>query len=238
MKIDVRSNIDEVLGWLSDIQQKQLPFATVLALNNTAIIIRKDAAAALKENGSAKPFTTSENAFFITRANKSNLVVEIGYKDIQARYMKWQLGGGKRTATGFEVKLRSMGILPMGYVTVPAAIQLDSYGNIPKAVLTTIIGQLTTSLRVFKGKGKRAHADALFVVLPGDRVAGRLHPGIWQRIERGNASNIKPLIFFVTAANYRATKFFDFQGVGQKTYEREFPGQMTAALAEAVSTAR
>lgn len=240
MLIDVRENRDEVLGFLTYIQQKQLPFATSVALNRTAVLCRSDAAAASKENGTAKPFTTSENAFYISPSHKTNLVAEIGYKDIQLRYMKWQLGGGQRTAKGFEVKLRAMGVLPSGYVTVPASIQLDSYGNIPRSVLATIIGQLATSLRVFGGRGKRMHGNALFIVLPGsaDHRTGKMHPGIWQRIERGGSSNIKPLIFFVSAANYKATKFFDFQGVAQKTAEREFPGQMTKALDEAVSTAR
>lgn len=236
MLIDLQSNISEAVGWLRTIRNEQLPFATSLALNRTAGLIRTDASARSSAALTAKPFTTGTNAFFIKSSNKNYLTAHIGYKDIQLRYMKWLLGGGDRVAKGFEVKLRSMGLLAAGYVTVPAQIKLDRYGNISKSTLSTILAQLASGMKVFSGRGKRLHADAVFVVKQGDR--SRLHPGIWQRIERGTGSNILPLILFVPSARYRAGKFFDFQGGGKVVAHKEFPAQMRKALDEAEASAR
>lgn len=240
IKIDVKMDIDRALQKLRDVAENQVPYATSKAINATAKLVRKAVAAGSKSM-SATAFSTSENALFITPSNKRDLNAVVGYKEIQARYMAWQIGGGKRVAKGFELKLRGMGILPSGYVTVPGiGIKLDNYGNISQKTLATIFGMLSSGSRVYAGKGKRMRGEVLFVVKPGDsdNRTKHLKPGIYQRIERSGRSKITPLIMFVSSANYIARKFFDFHGIAKKTVADEFPAQFRAAIAEAMRTAR
>lgn len=250
LKVNVKADFSDVRAMLAGYPTRQIPFATSLALNRAADFVVDEVSKESQNKLSAKPFTTGKNAFYVRRSSKYNLSAEIGYKTLQARYMKWLLGGGQRVAKGFEAKLRGMGILPNGYVTVPgAAMKLDSYGNMPMAALGQILSQLASmgmasrgsaSVRVFAGRGKRAHGQVLFVVPPNssDARTRGMHPGIWQRIERGGASVISPLIMYVQHAQYRPGKFFDFSGVATKAavdgFRREFP----RALEEAKAAAR
>ncbi len=238
--ISVQQDFDKLTANLGELAKSQVPFATSRALNDTAAAVRT--AAALGAKGmTARPFTTSENALFVIPSTKTNLVAVVGYKDIQARYLKWQIGGGRRVAKAYEVKLAAMGVLPPGYVTVPGAgVTLDMYGDIPMATITTILGMLASGLRIYKGRGKRMHEQGVFVVRPGssDHRVRHLKPGIYQRLENTKASVIRPLIMFVTAASYQAGKFFDLDAIVARTAASTFPAAFEQRMAEAMATAK
>mgnify|MGYP003110665948 FL=1 len=117
MKVDVKSNINEITKWTTNAQKKQIPFATSVAINNTLFDLKKEMAKQMdKKLDRPTPFT--KRGFFINKAKKNLLVGVLLMKDIVANYMQFQIEGGTRT-TGKQI--------PVPYK--PNA-RLNKFGNI------------------------------------------------------------------------------------------------------------
>src|SRR5574337_1071612 len=188
-----------------------------------------------------RPFTTGAGAMYVKRADKATLTAEVGYKDIQARYLRWQIAGGARVQKGFERALTGLGLLPAGHVATPGAgLKLDAFGNIPRAQLVQILGQLKSGVSVFSMRGKRVSRQGLFVILPGATApqARHLTPGIWRRGEGASwrDRHAVPLIHYIEAAAYHPR--LDLEGAARRVVDARFPAEFAAAWQQAVSTAR
>lgn len=240
ISISVRTDIQQLVRKLDSVQREQVPFAASRAINAVAIDVQAAISDETRAKLDAKPFTTGRGALYVQRSNKRRLMAEVGFKTIQARYMQYQVAGGRRSHKGFEGALRGLGVLPPGFVTVPGAgIRLDGYGNIPRRVLTEILGQLRSRKGTFQGRGKRLTLRAPFVVLPGNRAERTKHlaPGIWQRINDAEGTGtLRPLILYIDGADYRAR--IDLQRTANNTVAARFSGHMRAELAAALASAR
>jgi len=117
MQISVKSNIKEITKFTTNVQKKQIPFATSVAINNTLFDLKKEMAKQMdKKLDRPTPFT--KRGFFINKAKKNLLVGVLLMKDIVANYMQYQIEGGTRT-TGKRI--------PVPYK--PNA-RLNKFGNI------------------------------------------------------------------------------------------------------------
>jgi len=222
------SDLERKISKLVRDSERQIRYATAVALTRTA---RAVPAAASKELESVfdkpKPFTTKPSAFFTQPATKARQYSVVGFKDAQARYMRFGITGGTRTPKGFERKLSGLGILPPGWIVTPGAgAHLDGHGNIPLRTLNKIIDALQ--------KGGPGRTGRLFVVRPGDTNprAKHLHPGIYQARER----QLTPILLFAMSAAYQPR--FDFAGVVQKVKAETFPEEFRRAYENAQKTAR
>jgi len=98
MHISVKSNVKQVAKQLQRLHKKQIPFATMLALNDMAKEISRDhlpKQAHKTFDGGATDFT--KRGFKYTTASKTNLTASVYIDDIQADYLKYQIDGGTRT---------------------------------------------------------------------------------------------------------------------------------------------
>lgn len=134
MRISIDHDLKKLTKKLNNIERKQIPFATAKALTDTA----KDAQTASKKAMIKKldrptPFTLRGVA--IQRATKTKLQSVVYIKDIQAKYLRWQISGGTREA-------RNKALL------IPQGIRLNKYGNMPKGRLS----KLRTKDNIFSGK--------------------------------------------------------------------------------------
>lgn len=113
---------------------KQIPFATAVALTNTARAIEKAQVVAFKRNlDNPTPFTLK--SIGSTAARKSNLVARIYVRDIAAQYLEpFEFGGVH--------KLNSRALLN------PKNIKVNQYGNLSRNKM----GQLKGKDNVFIGK--------------------------------------------------------------------------------------
>lgn len=253
MLINIADNALDVMRELDEIQHKQLPYATMVAINNTAA---KAVAAEEREIkdvfNNPTPYTLG--AVARTYANKQNLAARIYLKDFAgkgtpaSKFLASEIEGGARKMKRFEIALQSVGALPSGFRIVPgAAAKLDSYGNMDRGQIVQILsffkafpemgykGNMTDKKRAALARGNKrtgAMGYVYFVGRPGDR----LPLGIWQRFTQGHGSLIKPVMIFVPHANYK--KLYDFTYVGQKVIDREFIGEMKLAAEMALRTAR
>src|SRR5574337_873685 len=225
--VSVASNVRKVIGGLDAAFAKQAPFATALALTRTAQAIPAALGAAARSVfDRPRPFTTGAGAMYVKRADKASLTAEVGYKDIQTRYLRWQIAGGARVQKGFERALTGLGLLPAGHVVTPGAgLKLDAFGNIPRAQLVQILGQLKSGVSVFAGRGKRMSRQGLFVILPGATAhqARHLTPGIWRRGEGASwrDRHAVPLIHYIEAAAYHPR--LDLEGAARRVVDARFP---------------
>lgn len=237
IEISVQADIKAATRYLDDVQRRQIPFATALALTRTA----KQAEKALSDHlvrrlESPSPYT--KRSTFSTSATKTTLQAMVGIKDKKpaggtapAVLLKEHFSGGARGNKPMEKAIASMGLLPSGWrMVVGAGMPVDAYGNPRRNAVRELIGALRSRMQVYKGKGKRAAAVGYFAVPVGTQA--HLSPGIYWR--KGRA--IRPMFLFVKQASYR--KRFDLPTIARDVVAREFDSNFNAALGSALATAR
>lgn len=240
--ITITVDTKEATRWLNDVQRKQIPFATSVALNNTAKIAQGEIKIGMKSVlDRPKPYTLGGT--FVAASTKNSLKAVVGLKDkassgrAAGTYLVPLVAGIPRRQTGWERALQKFGAIPPGMRAVPgAAAKIDSYGNISRAQLTEMMGALKSRARLYKGRGKGVYASGYFVAFPGRRETAHLVPGIYRRVERKGESIVQPVAIFVDQARYRPT--LDIARTVERTVSRDFRREFDAALARALETAR
>lgn len=125
--ISVKADIDAAERLLSDLARQQLPFATAMALNDTAQDVKVREEQAL-DREIDRPTRFTRNAIFIRRASKRRLVATVAAKDIQAQYLRYQVEGGIRPPKGRAIP-------------VPSGIRLNVYGNMARGAVARALGK-------------------------------------------------------------------------------------------------
>jgi len=143
MNINVKSDIDKLKKKLTNIQHKQIPFAASQAINDTAV----DAQKALKVQAPKKldrPTRSTINSFRVKRSTKRNLTGEVFILPWAWAYLKYQIEGGTRRASG-----QGTG--------VPVNARLNKFGNIParKKGLVKKKSQFIATIRGIAGVWER-----------------------------------------------------------------------------------
>lgn len=222
IKIDGLKGID---SWLNNVR-KQARFAAAVALTQTARMVARGSVMEMERVlDNPTPFTKS--GLYVKRATKDNLVAEVGFKDRQARYMKFQIEGGERSPGRRGIKL-------------PGDVKLDRYGNIPRGELRKLLdaaksGKLGTgvkrSLGVSGRGGKMANSTTLFYGKPKNYPDMPL--GIYKRSRDGFSLVIA---FSQKPATYRPK--FKFYEYGSRMVDAAFKANFDTALNRALATAR
>lgn len=122
--LSVRSDIGEMRRLLTDLERRQLPFATARALTLTA---RDAAGDVTREIGSAfdRPTPFTQRAVAVKAATKASQEAEVFVRPLQARYLALQERGGVRAPK--KVALVN-----------PVGVRLNQYGNIPNKALARL----------------------------------------------------------------------------------------------------
>jgi hypothetical protein len=114
--------------------QKQVAFATSKALNATGKAVA-DAMPAEIEKAIDRPTPFTKRGVRVLRyANKAKLETTVGFATAQAKYMRWQIDGGTRNPGPAGLK-------------IPAAINLDAFGNIPKGAIAKLLAGSRSATR-------------------------------------------------------------------------------------------
>lgn len=235
MRFDIRHNLRDLERGLSDIGQKQLPFATALALNDTA----KDILTALRNHMGRvfdNPTRWTLNAFHFRRATKSKPIATIERKQaIRGKhYLEVQAVGGGRPHTGWEKQIGQKLGLDAGYMAATNRLKRDRHGNIPRGNMQRVLSRIgasslsgTNSTRDSKRRAKGV--GNYFVGGPRNN----LRPGVYERTDAGIH---RVLAFNTKTPSYR--KLFDFDGVVKAEADRVLETHLARRLAEAIRTAR
>lgn len=220
---------------LNDLQRKQIPFATAVALTNTAKAVGKQLTQEMARNFD-KPTPYTLKSTFVSPAKKSDLKAIVGLKDKGMRVppsvlLKEHFSGGHRGNKPMEKALAGMGVLPTGWRVIPGAgMPLDQFGNARRSALREIFGSLKSRASVYKGRGKRMQLVGYFLIPVGSD--SHLAPGVYLKTGR----EIKPMLIFIKAASYR--KVLDLERIATDVVGKEFEGEFSRALANALATAK
>jgi len=253
--ITVKVDTKAATRWLSDIQKKQIPFATSVAINKTMIEVQEGLTREMAVFD--RPQTYTKKGVFYKKSDKRNLTSVVGLKARQGvagipgskgaplnEYLEAQVEAGPRVDKRSEILLKRAGILPSGYQTRPGSgARLDAYGNMSRGQIVQILSWFKTFGGIkesgrYKGRdtrsaklnrGSKAKPFEYFVVPDG--MPG-LATGIWRRQGR----KIEPILIFIQPPIYR--KRYDFYGVANKIINARFQRQFDQALKMALATAK
>lgn len=190
MKIDVKTNIKEVTKGLTKIQKKQIPFATMLALNDTAFAIHKTMKAQTKQKFKhASNYT--QKAFRVEKAKKTHLTAVVFVDKKREDYFKLQVDGGTRTPKNSAIVIANK--------SNANDIQTFPSGNIKKGAYNKI---------------KKNKAKYFFGVPKGNQGS----EGIWERYGRQatgavSGARIRQVAKLTKSGKYKA--LFPFESIGK-----------------------
>ncbi|MBN9078531.1 MAG: hypothetical protein BGN87_00205 [Rhizobiales bacterium 65-79] len=236
MDISFETNIREWTAWMTDLERNQLPFATALALTNTANGLReyhRDLLPIIFD----RPTRFTMNSLRVTPATKASPVASVWFKDsarAQSHYLLPQVEGGGRPLKRFEKWLVNRGLMSASERAVPAkGLRLDAYGNISAGTITQILSQLAASPDAHQWETarsrKRAGPQRARYFVP--RQPG-LPRGVWRR----QGKKLEPVLIFVSTVSYQARyHFFDLSNAYANAH---FPRNFADAMARAIATAR
>jgi len=230
MLIKVDHNIGQVQAWLAG-QQKQVQFATAVALTRTASAI-KAALPAEMDRVFERPTPFTKRGIYLKAARRDNLTAEVGLMDAQAKYLGLQVTGGVRQPGQRGIRL-------------PGNVQLNAFGNIPRGLTDKLkaaakSGELGAAVTRRLGvKGDRRKGAAPIELFYGKPAGDRWNDapvGIWRRVPGRPGKLIPVIVFEDTPAKYR--KRLDLQRFATPIVQREFAQQFDRALREALASAR
>ena len=205
--------INKARLWVAQINN-QLPFATSVALNNTAFEVRKAMSAQTMQSFNG-PTAFTKNAFRYNKSSKTSLVAQV-YAEPNRRYFPTQIKGGSRLPKPYEGFLAGIGAGQLAGRLVPTRHVLNKAGNPRKNVFGQIQQKLSTT-----------DQGGFFIGTP--RGGGRA-PGVYRR-SRGQL-----FAYFVEASQPSYEPRFPMERVGNQTVARVFPSQLNRALENAIRT--
>lgn len=248
VRINIRSDIDQVISKLRNLRRDQLPFAIAKAVTGTAQLVKK----ALNSEmlyAFDRPTPYTLGSLYLSPATKAIPVAKVWLKDDAgkgtpaAKYLLTEITGGGRRYKRFERALAARGLLPDGMFAMPgSAARIDAFGNMERGQLMQVLSavgaaetrsgyQANRTARSAKRKG--ASLAEYFVGKPG---GGKAPLGIWQRFKFGVGGAVKPVAIFTKAPVYQVR--YRFQEIAAQVVREEFASQFNTAYAEAIATAR
>jgi hypothetical protein len=221
VEINVSYDMRQLTKGLRNVE-RQIPFATALALTKTAQkVAEAEKASWTKEIDKPTPFTLA--GIGVKAAKKTNLTASVFVKDKQARYLKPMLDGGLQVVTKKAV-------------LIAVNTGNNAYGNIPKGKLAALKGRKDVFVGLVKFKsGKEIYG----VWQRGER--GRRRHGHYVTKGRvydigGDKTTLKLLIELFNPRP--VTKRLDWRERAKSVVAKELPRQFEAALNEAIATAK
>ena len=240
LKIDIRTNVDDLKRQLTALQQKEVPFATVVALTRTAGDA-KDAVVEEMKRVFDRPTRWTLESMRVEPAKKTQAVpmAEVLWKDFAdhgtegGKYLRPQIEGGTRRFKRYEGAMLHAGVIPNGMFTVPGpGAEIDAHGNMSPAQIVKMLSDLratrdATQWRSEKSRGVRK-MERYWVGRPQSRAPHGVY------VSRPGQPDMLVLLF-VSTANYK--KRLDFKGVVERTMRQRFAYQFRKALDETTSGA-
>lgn len=264
IELDVRADIKAATQYLTDLERRQIPFATARALNTVAFNAMRAGREYLQANiDRPTPFTVK--SWYVRRkATKTKLVAVVGWSDFVSQkrigeggkfagaeyYLSQHWTGGPRKMKAFERQLQRRGILPAGMQAVPGEAaddlgMIDRYGNMKGPVLVAIlsaVGSLdemgynaNATVRQSKRLGK-SKAAAKRIYWAGK--PGKNTPnGIWMIDEKhSKRGRLRPVIVFVKPGQYK--RRLNIDAVSSEVQRSGFREAFDKELAHAIRTAK
>ncbi len=211
IQIKIKADTKRVKRFLSNVQKKQIPFATARAITQTLNVAKKDVLKQLdKDIDRPVPFT--RRGFRVDGANKQTLTGRLFILPKQHEYLRFQIFGGVRKPKGVALALRPA-------KPGPGRIRLNRFGNIPP-------GQMARA-QLAKGAFSATIGGVAGIwKAPTKTKSGKLRKG----------SRMQLLLAYERQAVYRPRyRFFER---GQNSIRVNWPRIFEKSFRDAIRTAR
>lgn len=242
--LDLKLDIDSVAlaREISDIQQKQIPFALVLA--QTRLATNRIKPGILKVMGQRldRPTPTTMRSLFAQVATKTR-PAKVWFKDSWTTgipadaYLQQAVQGGPRPHKRFEKSLIAQGLMKSGQYAVPSVDYLNQYGNVARGTMTRILSGLgaAESGRGYQANAtnsrrsqRKGNAERYFTGTIGDES------GVWERKAR---EQVKPVFLYADGApQYRV--IFPFYKIGENIGAAHGQAELANALRDSILSAK
>lgn len=234
-ELNIRSNLDVFSRQLTDLERRQLPFATALALTLTAqTVVKVEQRTMLRVLDRPTPYTL--NSIALRPATKMRLMAEVFFREFAGKgiaggkYLKPLVNAGVRRGKRSELALRAIGVMRSDEFWVPGrSVSLDAYGNLPSGLMNRILSQIRGQVGVGKVRRLRGNQTRFFVPAEGSA----LPRGVWERF---GTRAIRPVLIFVRQPSY--TRIFPFYEIARQTARIYLPRELRGAMQQALRTAR
>lgn len=206
----------EVKALIASLDKKAMR-AAEQALDKTAVAIAKEIQATMKRVfDNPVPYTL--NSLKVDKTKNHNMKASVWFKEperMSQHYLVPQVEGGTRKEKGFERAIDHIKFIPSEY------LQLDRYGNVKPQLIRQILSvlgkaEIASGFQANRTKqsATRNQKDRDFVWLPRGAGGGKLPPGIYRRVIRGNQISAKQKRFLnrqiksgrMSAGTYQQTK--------------------------------
>jgi hypothetical protein len=234
---------------LTRLEQRQLPFAVMTALNITAEELRSAFQHEMRDSFD-RPTQYTLRGIQIKRATKRDLAAEVSLRDTlgkprPSKVLRAEIEGGPRRMKAYELQLGRR-------YTVPGREQrLDSYGNLPGGTITRALAQMgilrggvtqrspeesaeaAAKLKKRRRNLGKSGKSVYFVGRPG---GGRLPEGLWERRKVGKFWVTRPVLLFLDhAPQYEPRLEWEF--TAKHVHRTHFETNFRQAMAYAKATA-
>ena len=226
ISLSIDQDLSRATAWTKAVQ-KQLPFATSMAINDAAFDARKALNSGTKGAFHA-PVKFTQSAFLVQKSKKRDLTAFVYAQDKtgkdRARYLRFGIKGGLRPQKGFEVFFErgvpNDGTIPRGAYFMPTSlVKTNAAGNVTQATLKRI------------SKGISGDARGGFFI--GTPKGGGRPPGIYRR----SRQRLHPYFIATTdRPDYRGR--YNIERIGSKAVQRRFNQHFQTALSKALASAR
>lgn len=231
--------------------ERQLPYATMLALNQTAEFAQGMVKAETRKVFD-RPTHWAINASFVKYAKKYRLEASVALKgrdkgvvDRETNFLYPEVYGVARGRKAMETALLRAGALRSNEFLVPAEdLPLDPFGNVPVKLIRQILSQLKAAEKNDAGysankttsvRSRRTVAKAGTFFVPPPRSG--LPRGIYQRVKTGFGWATR-MVFKIVVGKPKYRKRLDFYAIGQQAYNKHFAREFDTAWQRALATAR
>ncbi|APO74256.1 hypothetical protein AM571_CH01421 [Rhizobium etli 8C-3] len=247
IEASIKFDLHEFERGLNNIERKQLPYAVMLTLTETAKGGRLEVQREM-DKVFDRPTPYAKRGVVYDRATRQNLTAAVVITGDRTKgglpataFLGPQIEGGMRTHKAFERQLIQRGLMDKRMVAVPAKrATLDRYGNMTQGFLNRIMADLqidyrgagATRVRSDQSlKRNKNYKKARYFVPKKD---SHLYPGVYQRDPSSNA--IFPVILFIPSESYKVR--LHLKDVIARYVEANIHQNFELAFARALSTAR
>jgi hypothetical protein len=268
IEINVKADIKDAVRYLDNVQRKQIPFATSVALNETA----KDVQAATYDQfrkSFDRPTPIVMKSLRIKYAKKTDLTAMVFMKDkglggknanSMAEILGHEFSGGSRIHKKIEFVLQQWKFISTGEYVVPgAAARMDKYGNMSRGQIVQILSQIGVKQAGYDSnptgskRSKRNVAKAGTIFWSRGPEGKRIPlvdkaTGIKYGYTGGNASRLAKGAWIrdgrsvhpilLVVKSTRYRKRIDMQRIAQPVIDKKFRIHFVAAIDRAMATAR
>lgn len=207
--ISVRADLSRLQRQLSELERKQLPFASAQALTAVARRVQAEETKALSTIFD-RPTPFTQRAFGVVPARKATLQAVVFAKDIQAAYLAPHEFGGRQVLGTKRA------------ILTPKKLTVNAYGNIPKGAVRRLKGRANVYVGTIKTKS-------------GETIGGVWQRPTNAARRKGKGS-LKLLVRFTDPLPVAPT--LHYRDRAKRIVQQHFAAEMAAALAKALRTAR